>query len=345
MRWRCGPPTATTRCSGAFAEATADDVQAAVDAGLEASLSWAHTALEERAASSCVPRTCSPGLARAGQPATMLGQSKSVYQAEIGSACELIDFWRFSVNYALRLLRTSRSARRSLEPDGAAPPRGLRGGDHVFNFTSIAGNLPTRGDHGHRRGLEAAASQQLAASLIIELLEEAGLAGGVINMVTGHGGGVMDTAISHRSLAGIHSTGSTPTFDALWRRVADNLDYYRTYPRLVGETGGKDFLIAHASAFTGGAPRGPAPQRVRIPGQKCSAMSRAYVPAHDVGGSCAARWPPSARRFRWVTPSTSRSSWERSIDERAFRKHEAALRGATDDRYLHRLRAASVTRA
>ena len=155
-----------------------------------------------------------------------------------------------------------------------------------------------------------AASQQLAASPIIELLEAAGLPAGVINMVTGHGGVVLHTAISHPSLAGIHFTGSTPTFHALWRRVADNLDHYRTYPRLVGETGGKDFVIAHDSASPEALLVGLLRGAFEYQGQKCSACP-APTSRAGCGRSRAVRWPPSARRFRWGTPPTSRSSWER----------------------------------
>ncbi len=322
---------------GRLRQATADDVQAAVDAALEASRSWAHTTLEERAAVFLRAADLLAGPWRARlNAATMLGQSKSVYQAEIDSACELIDFWRFNVHYAFRLLEDQ-----PLSPRGVwnrmelRPLEGFVVAITPFNFTSIAGNLPTApAIMGNTVVWKPAASQQLAASLIIELLEEAGLPAGVINMVTGHGGGVMDTAISHPGLAGIHFTGSTPTFHAIWRRVADNLDHYRTYPRLVGETGGKDFVIAHASASPEALLVGLLRGAFEYQGQKCSAVSRAYVPRgmwEELRGPLAAQ----CEAIPMGDPTDLSIFMGAVIDERAFRKHEAALRGAAHDRSLH----------
>jgi 1-pyrroline-5-carboxylate dehydrogenase len=322
---------------GRIRQATADDVTSAVDAALEAAPAWAGTTLEERASVFLRAADLLAGPWRARlNAATMLGQSKSVHQAEIDSACELIDFWRFNVHYAFRLRDDQPlSVRGVWNRTELRPLEGFVVAITPFNFTSIAGNLPTApAIMGNTVVWKPAATQQLAASLIMELLTAAGLPPGVINMVTGHGATCMDAAISHPSLAGIHFTGSTPTFHALWRRVADNLDHYRTYPRLVGETGGKDFLIAHPSASPEALLVGLLRGAFEYQGQKCSAVSRAYVPR--------AMWEelrgPLAEQTEAIPmgdPADLSVFMGAVIDERAYRKHEAALRAASHDTSLH----------
>ena len=209
--------------------------------------------------------------------ATMLGQSKTVVQAEIDAAAELVDFWRFNVHYAAHL-----DADQPISPPGAwnrlelRPLEGFVLAITPFNFTSIAGNLPTAPAlMGNTVVWKPATTQQLAASLLMRVLEEAGLPNGVINMVTGHSGGVAAAALPHPDLAGIHFTGSTGTFQHIWSVVSDNLDGYRTYPRLVGETGGKDFVVAHQSASMDALLVGLLRGAFEYQGQKCSAASRA----------------------------------------------------------------------
>lgn len=178
----------------------------------------------------------------------MLGQSKTAQQAEIDSPCELVDFWRFNVHYARGILAE--------QPPANSPGvwnrmdhRPLEGFVYAitpFNFTAIAGNLPTAPAlMGNVVVWKPSPTQTLAAVLLMELLEEAGLPAGVINLLTGDGVEVSEVALHHRDLAGIHFTGSTPTFQYLWKTVGANIEKYRTYPRLVGETGGKDFVVAH----------------------------------------------------------------------------------------------------
>jgi 1-pyrroline-5-carboxylate dehydrogenase len=211
----------------------------------------------------------------------VLGQSKTAFQAEIDAACELIDFWRFNVHYAKQILAEQPIAN-SPGVWNRTDHRPLEGFVYAitpFNFTAIAGNLPTAPAlMGNTVLWKPSPTQQLAASLTMELLVEAGMPPGVINMLPGDGLAVSEVALTHPDLAGIHFTGSTPTFQKIWATVGANIAGYRSYPRLVGETGGKDFVIAHPSAE-------PDPLRVALlrgafeyQGQKCSAASRAYVP-------------------------------------------------------------------
>ena len=212
--------------------------------------------------------------------ATVLGQSKSAYQAEIDAACELIDFWRFNVHYARRLL-----AEQPGSPPGSwnrleyRPLEGFVLAITPFNFTSIAGNLPTAPALlGNVVVWKPSPTAQLSAHYLMRLLEAAGLPPGVINLVTGSGQAVSRVALPHRDLAGIHFTGSTGTFQHLWRTVGENIAGYRSYPRLVGETGGKDFVIAHPSADPAGLSTALIRGAFEYQGQKCSAASRSYIP-------------------------------------------------------------------
>jgi 1-pyrroline-5-carboxylate dehydrogenase len=212
--------------------------------------------------------------------ATMLGQSKTAHQAEIDAACELIDFWRFNLHYAQEIYR--------LQPWSAPgmwnyvehrPLEGYVFAVTPFNFTSIAGNLPTApAIMGNTVLWKPASSAVYSAHYIMEILEKAGLPGGVINMVPGPGGEVGDPAVDHPALAGIHFTGSTETFKGMWERIGTNIKDYKYYPRIVGETGGKDFIFAHASADVPALVTAILRGGYEYQGQKCSAVSRVYIP-------------------------------------------------------------------
>jgi 1-pyrroline-5-carboxylate dehydrogenase len=266
---------------GQLGSATDEDVAAAIEAARQAAPGWRALSFDDRAAIFLRAAELLSGPWRATvNAATILGQSKSVYQAEIDSACELIDFWRYNVFYARRLL-----AEQPASPAGQwnrmeyRPLEGFVLAITPFNFTSIAGNLPTAPAlMGNVVVWKPSSTQQLAAHYLMRLLEAAGLPPGVINMVTGGGQPVSRVALRHPDLAGIHFTGSTGTFQHLWRTVGENIASYRGYPRLVGETGGKDFIIAHPSAdpdvLTTALIRGA----YEYQGQKCSAASRAYIP-------------------------------------------------------------------
>jgi len=266
---------------GQLRNATSADVAAAIEAARQAAPGWRALSFDDRAAIFLKASDLLAGPWRQTiNAATVLGQSKSAYQAEIDAACELIDFWRFNVHYARRLL-----AEQPASPAGAwnrleyRPLEGFVLAITPFNFTSIAANLPTAPAlMGNVVVWKPSPTQQLSAHLLMRLLEAAGLPPGVINMVTGDGTAVSSVALPHAELAGVHFTGSTGTFQHLWRTVGENIAGYRGYPRLVGETGGKDFVIAHPSADPDVLVTALVRGAFEYQGQKCSAASRAYVP-------------------------------------------------------------------
>jgi 1-pyrroline-5-carboxylate dehydrogenase len=244
-----------------YHQATPDLVSQAVDAAKHAHRDWAARPLEERAA---IFLKAADLLATSWRDtlngATMLGQSKTVFQAEIDSACEIIDFWRFNVQFALEL-----AAEQPISDPGVKnqidyrPLEGFVYAITPFNFTSIAANLPTAPAlMGNTVVWKPAASAMFSAHFVMKLLEEAGLPPGVINFVPGDPEIVSDVLLHHQDLAGIHFTGSTRVFNRIWETIGELTATYRSYPRIVGETGGKDFVIAHASAdvkVLGGEPR------------------------------------------------------------------------------------------
>jgi 1-pyrroline-5-carboxylate dehydrogenase len=266
---------------GTLADANADDVRQAIDAAKAAAPAWQRLPFDERAAVFLKGADLLSGPWRARlNAATMLGQSKTAYQAEIDSACEMADFWRFNVGFARQILEEQ-----PISGPGVwnrldhRPLEGFVLAITPFNFTAIAGNLPTAPAlMGNTVVWKPAPTQQLSAHYIMQLLEAAGLPPGVINMVTGHGAAVSEVALPDPDLAGIHFTGSTTVFGHLWDSVARNLRSYRAYPRLVGETGGKDFVVAHPSADLDVLRIALVRGAFEYQGQKCSAASRAYLP-------------------------------------------------------------------
>ena len=266
---------------GVTAQATGADVAAAIDATLASAAAWRELPFDERAAiflraADLLATTWRDTL----NAATMLGQSKTVQQAEIDSACELIDFLRFNVHFARQVLENQpASAPLTWNRSDYRPLEGFVLAITPFNFTAIAGNLPTAPALlGNVVVWKPSPTQQLAAHWTMRLLEAAGLPPGVINMVTGDGAAVSEVAVPHPALAGIHFTGSTATFQHLWRSVGSSIGSYAAYPRLVGETGGKDFVVAHPSAEPGPLTVALARGAFEYQGQKCSAASRAYLP-------------------------------------------------------------------
>ncbi len=266
---------------GETAQATEADVEAAIDAALKAAPAWRALPFDERAAvflraADLLSTTWRDRL----NAATMLGQSKTVQQAEIDAACELADFLRFNVHFARQILEEQpKSSALTWNRMDYRPLEGFVLAITPFNFTAIAGNLPSAPALlGNVVVWKPSPTQQVAAHHTMALFQAAGLPDGVINMVTGDGAAVSTVAVPHRSLAGIHFTGSTPTFQHLWRAVAAGIGSYRSYPRLVGETGGKDFVVVHPSAEPAPVVTGLVRGAFEYQGQKCSAASRAYVP-------------------------------------------------------------------
>ena len=304
------------------------DAEAAVKAAAKAAPMWRAMSYDDRAAILLKAADLLAGPWRAKlNAATMLGQSKTVWQAEIDSACELIDFWRFNVHYGRQILEE--------QPIANAPGvwnrtdhRPLEGFVYAitpFNFTAIAGNLPTAPAlMGNVVIWKPATTQQFSAHLLMQLLEEAGMPPGVINMLPGHGAEISNVLLHHRDLAGIHFTGSTPTFQYLWGAVGERLASYRSYPRIVGETGGKDFIVAHPSADVDVLRVAMIRGAFEYQGQKCSAASRAYVPK--------SLWSKLKERLIADTESLSMGDvtdlsnfMGAVIDDRAFAKHKAAI--------------------
>ncbi|SFP71919.1 1-pyrroline-5-carboxylate dehydrogenase [Amycolatopsis arida] len=266
---------------GTLRNATQEDAKAAIEAALRAGREWRRMPFDERAAVLLRAADLLSGPWRDTlNAATMLGQSKTVVQAEIDSACELADFWRFNVHYARRIHEEQpNSAPGTWNRLDYRPLEGFVYAITPFNFTAIAGNLPTAPAlMGNAVVWKPSPTQTLAAHLTMRLLEEAGLPPGVINLVTGDGLAVSEVALADPALAGLHFTGSSRTFQHLWATVGANIATYRTYPRLVGETGGKDFVLAHPSADLDVLRTALVRGAFEYQGQKCSAASRAFVP-------------------------------------------------------------------
>ncbi|KQX61828.1 L-glutamate gamma-semialdehyde dehydrogenase [Angustibacter sp. Root456] len=260
-----------------------DQAVRAIDSAVNAAAAWREAPFDTRAAVllKAADLLCGPWRARINA-ATMLGQSKSVHQAEIDAACELADFWRFNVHFARQILAEQplASSPGTWNTLDHRPLEGFVYAVTPFNFTAIAGNLPTAPAlMGNAVVWKPATTQLLAADLTLQLLTEAGLPPGVINMLPGPGPEVSDVVLSDRRLAGIHFTGSTEVFRQLWKQVGTRLDTYSSYPRLVGETGGKDFVVAHPSADVDRLRTALVRGAFEYQGQKCSAASRAFIPA------------------------------------------------------------------
>ncbi|MCZ2525317.1 L-glutamate gamma-semialdehyde dehydrogenase, partial [Streptomyces sp. HB2AG] len=319
---------------GTFAAATVEDARDAVEAALAAAPGWRALSFDDRAAVLLRAADLLAGPWRERMAAaTMLGQSKTVQQAEIDTPCELVDFWRFNVHFARQVL-----AEQPVSSPGVwnrSDHRPLEGFVYAitpFNFTAIAGNLPTAPAlMGNTVVWKPSPTQTLAAVLLMELLEEAGLPPGVINLVTGDGVAVSQVALAHPELAGIHFTGSTATFQHLWRTVGENIASYRTYPRLVGETGGKDFVVAHPSADPAVLRTALVRGAFEYQGQKCSAASRAYVPRSIWEGGFREELAAEVDGLSVGDVSDLSNFMGAVIDARAFAKNKVALDRAAND--------------
>jgi 1-pyrroline-5-carboxylate dehydrogenase len=319
---------------GTSAQASVSDVADAIRAAMQAAPAWRELPFDERAAILLRAAEYAAGPWRDTlNAATMLGQSKSVQQAEIDAACELIDFWRFNVHYARRILAE--------QPDSVPgewnrmdyrPLDGFVTAITPFNFTAIAANLPTAPAlMGNTVVWKPTLTQQLAAHHTMRLLEAAGLPPGVINLVTGHGGVVSEVALAHPDFAGLHFTGSTATFKTLWRTIADHLEHYRSYPRVVGETGGKNFVVAHPSADPAALTTALVRGAFEYQGQKCSAVSRAYLPQSLWDAGLAEQLTDTTRSIAYGDITDLSYFGGAVIDARAFAKHRDLLaRVATD---------------
>lgn len=277
------PPHEIKHDLGVYHQGDATHVQMAIDAALQAKTQWENTPWEERAAIFLKAAELLAGPYRYKMnAATMLGQSKNPFQAEIDAACELIDFWRFNAAFMQQVYTDqpesapgtwNRMEHRALE--------GFVFALSPFNFTSIGGNLPTApAMMGNTVVWKTSNTQIYSAWVIMEILREAGLPDGVINLVHVSGSEAGKVIFAHPDFAGIHFTGSTEVFRTIWKTIGDNIHLYKTYPRIVGETGGKDFVIAHPSAEPKAVAVALSRGAFEFQGQKCSAASRAYIPAN-----------------------------------------------------------------
>ncbi|HFE44142.1 MAG TPA: L-glutamate gamma-semialdehyde dehydrogenase [Nannocystis exedens] len=315
------------RALGSFHQGGAAEVEQAIAAARKAKPGWASLPWHERAAVFLRAAALLETEFRDSiNAATMLGQSKTAHQAEIDAACELIDFLRFNVAFYERAL-----SEQPISPSGIwnrldyRPLDGFVFAVSPFNFTSIAGNLAAAPALcGNTVVWKPASTAVLSAAVIMKLFTAAGLPAGVINMVPGRGGEIGDPVLAHRDLAGVHFTGSTPVFKGMWKTIGGNIDRYTSYPRIVGETGGKDFVFVHPSGDIESVAHNLLRGAFEYQGQKCSAASRAFIPA--------SLWPELRRRLADGIASIKvgeisdfKNFMGAVIDARAFNKLSAAI--------------------
>jgi 1-pyrroline-5-carboxylate dehydrogenase len=340
-------PSDHSHILGHAANATRADATEAIDAALAAAPGWAELGFEQRAAVFLRAADLLAGPWRDTlNAATMLGQAKTVQQAEIDAACELIDFWRFNVAFARHIFEDQPISSPGVwNRTDYRPLEGFVYAITPFNFTAIAGNLPTSAAlMGNVVIWKPSPTQQFAAHFTMRLLEAAGLPPGVINMLPGNGIEVSDVTLYHPALAGIHFTGSTKTFQHLWQRVGANIGRYRAYPRVVGETGGKDFVVAHPSASPDVVRTALVRGAFEYSGQKCSAASRAYL-ARSVWDRMGDELIDATEGLAVGDVRDLSNFTSAVIDQRAFNKHAEAIQqaqhsadtkiiagGVTDDR-------------
>ena len=314
-------------------QAPAALLQDAIDGATAAQKDWEHWRFEDRAAvfMKAADLLCGPWRARINA-ATLLGQSKTPHQAEIDAACELADFLRFNVHYAERLLHEQ-----PISVPGVwnrldyRPLEGFVYAITPFNFTAIGGNLPTApAILGNVSLWKPSTTAMLSNWVFYQILQEAGLPPGVIQFVPGESATVSDVLISDPRLAGIHFTGSTGVFHSLWKGVANNLDKYRGYPRLVGETGGKDFILAHPSADVEALATALLRGAFEYQGQKCSAASRCYIP-RSIWPAVEERLQAEIKQIKMGDPADFSMFMGAVIDERAFKRLEQVLAAAKKD--------------
>ena len=307
---------------GTFAKCGADEVSQAVQAAADAWPAWSRMAWQDRAAIFLRAAELLAGPWRDRiNGSTMLGQSKTVFQAEIDAACELIDFWRYNCHFAeLIYAEQPRSAPGMWNYVDHRPLEGFVLAVTPFNFTSIGANLPTAPAlMGNTVIWKPSHTQVYSAWYIMQLLEEAGLPPGVINFLPGDGPDIGNPCLQQPDLAGIHFTGSTATFRRLWKGVGENIERYRAYPRVVGETGGKDFLLMHPSASVRQTVIALVRGAFEYQGQKCSAASRAFIPASQYDAVIEGL-KTEIGTIRMGDPRDFRNFMAAVIDDRSFEK-------------------------
>ena len=328
------PPHEISHVLGHYYKGDKHHVEMAINAALEAKKKWENTSWKNRAAIFLKAASLLAGPYRAKiNAATMLCQSKNVFQAEIDSACELIDFYRFNVQFMNEIMMEQPvSDSNNWNKTEQRPLEGFVFALTPFNFTSIAGNLPTApAMMGNTVVWKPSHSQVYSANIIMEVLKEAGLPNGVINMVLVSGNNAADVIFEHPDFAGIHFTGSTEVFQSIWERIGKNIKKYKSYPRIVGETGGKNFVVVHKSANIKQAVTAISRGAFEYQGQKCSAASRVYIP--DV------IWPDlksimieQVKSFKMGNPENFTNFINAVINEEAYNKIISYINKAKNDK-------------
>jgi 1-pyrroline-5-carboxylate dehydrogenase len=321
------PPHETSVTLGHFHEGDETHVQQAIDAALKAKPQWAALAWEDRAAIFLKAADLISTKYRAHMNGTtMLGQSKNAFQAEIDSACELIDFLRWNVHFLSEIYKQQPVSSPGVHNRTEwRPLEGFVLAITPFNFTAIGGNLPTSAALcGNTVVWKPAYTQVFAAQQFMRILEEAGVPAGVINLIYVDGPVLGKVCFSHRDFAGLHFTGSTAAFNRIYKTIAQNLDHYRAYPRIVGETGGKDFVIAHKSADPDVLVTALLRGAFEYQGQKCSAASRAYIPA-NIADEVKKKLIDGVRSFKMGPVEDFSCFINAVIDERSFEKIRSYL--------------------
>lgn len=327
------PPHEIAYTLGTYSLGNAGHVAQAIDAALAAKSQWENMPWQDRAAIFLKAADLLAGPYRAKMnAATMLGQSKNIYQAEIDAACELIDFFRFNVQYMAEMY-----AQQPTSAPGVwnrleyRPLEGFVFALTPFNFTSIAANLcGAPAMMGNTVVWKPAETQIYSAAVIMEIYEAAGLPPGVINLIYVDGPTAGEVVFNHPDFAGIHFTGSTGVFRKIWRTIGDNIEKYKTYPRLVGETGGKDFVVAHASAHAKEVAVALSRGAFEFQGQKCSAASRAYIPA-SLWEEVRTELVADLADFKMGSPEDFGHFINAVIDEKAFDKITSYIADAAND--------------
>lgn len=327
------PPHEISHVLGTYSQGDSNHVVQAIDAALSAKKNWEEMPWQDRAAIFLKAADLLAGPYRAKMnAATMLGQSKNIYQSEIDAVCELADFFRFNVQYMTEMYaQQPESVRGIWNRLEYRPLEGFIFALTPFNFTSIAGNLcGAPAMLGNTVVWKPAETQIYSAAVIMEIYEEAGLPPGVINLVYVDGPTAGEVIFNHPDFAGIHFTGSTGVFQRIWKTIGENIAKYKTYPRLVGETGGKDFVIAHSSAHPKQVAVALSRGAFEFQGQKCSAASRAYIPKslwEDVKGFL----QDDLNDFKMGSPEDFRNFINAVIDQKAFDKISSFIADAKND--------------
>ena len=319
---KLSPPQNHKHILGYASKGNAKHVKAAIDAALEAKTSWAKLPWEHRAAIFLKAADLLAGPFRSKMnAATMLAQSKNAYQAEIDAACEMIDFLRFNVFYMQEIYRNQPISSPTIwNRIEYRPLEGFVFCVTPFNFTAIAGNLPASAAlMGNVCVWKPAETQIYSAQVLMELFQAAGMPDGVINLVIVNGKDAGEVVFKHPQFAGLHFTGSTGVFKSLWKEIGSNIDLYKTYPRVVGETGGKDFIVAHPSANYQEVATAIARGAFEYQGQKCSAASRAYIPK-SLWPSVKEKLVADVKSFKMGSPEDFSNFINAVIDKKAFDK-------------------------